>query len=114
LPSVQSAKVRALGLEALVDHIVYADEHATGGKPAIEPFLEVLRRLQTSPEHAVMVGDDRINDVEGARGAGMRTILLARHGRPSLDGGADVIVDHLSDVSHIAFELIAGRVAYAA
>ena len=48
-PSVQAGKVRALGLEALVDHVVYASEHAPGGKPAREPFVEVLRRLQVGP-----------------------------------------------------------------
>ncbi len=50
--TVQAGKVRALGLEALVDHVVYASEHAPGGKPAREPFLEVLRRLQTAPDRS--------------------------------------------------------------
>src|SRR5438093_2227006 len=31
LPHVQAAKIRALGLRALVDHIVYAEEYAEGG-----------------------------------------------------------------------------------
>ena len=66
-PSTQAAKVRALGLEALVDHVVYAGEHAPGGKPAREPFLEVLRRLHVAPREAVMVGDDAVNDIEGAQ-----------------------------------------------
>ena len=34
IPSAQAAKVRAFGLHDLVDHVIYADEHAPGGKPA--------------------------------------------------------------------------------
>jgi putative hydrolase of the HAD superfamily len=53
--AVQKKKVEVLGLAALIDHVVYASEHAPGGKPAREPFIEVLRRLQVAPHDAVMV-----------------------------------------------------------
>ena len=78
-PSVQAAKVRALGLHELVDHVLYADEHAPGGKPPRNRFSP-RSVLEVAPQNAVMVGDDRINDIEGARAVGMRTILLARRG----------------------------------
>ena len=114
LPSVQAAKVRALGLDALVDHVIYADEYAEGGKPAAEPFMEALRRLEVAPQNAVMVGDDRINDIEGARAVGMRAVLLTRAERPTHDGGADAVVSWLIDLPRIALDLVQHRMADAA
>jgi putative hydrolase of the HAD superfamily len=112
-PSIQAAKVRALSLEALVDHVVYASEHAPGGKPAREPFLETLSRLQAAPHEAVMVGDDPVNDIEGARALGMRTIFLARPGRPH-HAVADAMVRLLSDVPQVASVLLGLEMSHAA
>ena len=112
-PAVQSAKVRVLGLESLVDHVVYADDYAPGGKPLPEPFIEALRRLQVGPDEAVMVGDDPVNDIEGARALGIRTIVLARTARPHHDG-ADAVVRLLSEVPAVAAGLLLRRMAHAA
>jgi putative hydrolase of the HAD superfamily len=114
IPSVQAAKVRALGLHELVDHVLYADEHAPGGKPAADVFLAALNRLEVAPQNAVMVGDDRVNDIEGARAVGMRTILLARGERPQHDGGADLVVQELTDLPRVALNLVQDRTAHAA
>jgi putative hydrolase of the HAD superfamily len=113
-PSTQAAKVRALGLHDLVDHVVYAEEYAVGGKPAAEPFLAVLNRLEVGPQNAVMVGDHATNDIEGARAVGMRTVLLARDERPVHDGGADVVVNNLTRLPTLASTLVHNRMAHAA
>jgi putative hydrolase of the HAD superfamily len=112
-PSIQAEKVRALSLEALVDHVVYASEHAPGGKPAREPFLEALRRLKAAPHEAVMVGDDPVNDIEGARALGIRTIFIARAGRPH-HPGADATVHLLRDVPQVASALLGLEMSHAA
>jgi len=114
LPRAQAAKIRALGLATLVDHVVYADDYAVGGKPASQPFLETLRRLRVAPHQAVMVGNDSVNDIEGARAVGMRTVLLARGTRPANDGGADIVVKDLTDLVRIARHLAEREVADAA
>ena len=112
-PLIQAAKVRALELDAVVHHIVYANEHARGGKPAVEPFIEVLRRLQVAPHRAVMVGDDPVNDIDGARQVGIRTIFLAGARRaPQPD--ADAVVHLLSDVPRVAAALVGQGMAHAA
>jgi putative hydrolase of the HAD superfamily len=113
-PKAQAAKVRALGLSPLVDHVIFANDYAQGGKPAPEPFLEALRRLRVAPHHVVMVGDDSVNDIEGARAVGMRTVLLARGERPAANGGADIVVHNLRDLPRIALHLVNGAVADAA
>ena len=112
-PVVQKKKVDVLGLAALIDQVVYASEHAPGGKPAREPFIEVLRRLEVAPHDAVMVGDDPVNDVDGARAVGIRTICLARTGRSHHDG-ADAVVHALSDVPGAAAALFDRGMAHAA
>jgi putative hydrolase of the HAD superfamily len=114
LPATQAAKVRALRLTEFVDHVIYADEHIPGGKPAPEAFLAALKRLEATPQNAVMVGDDRVNDIEGARAVGMRTILLARGVRPAHDGGADAVVGDFGDVPRLALSLVQNRLANAA
>lgn len=113
-PSLQAAKVTALGLHDLVDHVIYADEHAPGGKPAADPFLAALKCLEVAPQNAVMVGDDHVNDIEGARAVGMRTILLARGDRPPHDGGADAVVSDLISLPRMALNLVQNRMAHAA
>lgn len=112
-PAIQKKKVDVLGLAALIDQVVYANEHAPGGKPAGQPFIEVLRRLQVAPHDAVMVGDDPVNDVDGARATGLRTIFLARTGRRRHDG-ADAVVHALSDVPAAAAALLDQGMAHAA
>jgi putative hydrolase of the HAD superfamily len=57
--------------------------HSAGvgaSKPDPRPFLVALERLGLPPEECVHVGDDAVNDVAGAAAAGLRAILLDRHG----------------------------------
>jgi putative hydrolase of the HAD superfamily len=107
LPRVQAAKVSALGLEGLVDAVVYAEEHG-GGKPNPGAFLEVLARLGASPSRAVFAGDDPERDMRGARLVGMKTVFLVRDSR-GLDrarANADVVVRNLADVPAAAERLL--------
>ena len=107
LPHVQAAKIRALGLRSLVDHIVYAEEYAEGGKPARGPFLEVLRRLGAPADQCVCVGDDPRNDIQGARAVGIRTIRVARPGvQPQAEDEADAVVHLVTDVPARAAALV--------
>jgi HAD superfamily hydrolase (TIGR01458 family) len=61
--------VRALEYAAGVDAVI-------AGKPASTFFLEVLADLGVSPEDTVMVGDDVMADVAGARRVGMDAVLV--------------------------------------
>jgi HAD superfamily hydrolase (TIGR01458 family) len=71
------------------------------GKPAPAYFDAALEMLDVRPERAAMVGDDVVNDVDGARAAGL-TGVLVRTGKfqpADLERGApDVVVDSLADV----------------
>jgi len=109
IPDVQARKVDALGLEPLVDCIVYARAHGSGaGKPDREPFMEALRRLEVTPDRAVFVGDDDYCDIFGASRVGMRTVLAAAWNTrpPGRPVRADTVVVSLRTVPQIAERLL--------
>lgn len=67
--------IRRLGIEALMDHHVYSCDVGFA-KPEREIFQIALERVGVRPSDAVMVGDDPISDIEGARSADLRAVLL--------------------------------------
>lgn len=115
LPEVQTRKVAALGLDPLVDAVVYAQEWGSGrGKPDPEPFEAIRGRLDTSSSATVFVGDDPWCDMYGARAAGMRTILMRRGGPHERASGADRVVVAVDEVLEAATGLTSREVAHAA
>jgi putative hydrolase of the HAD superfamily len=107
LPSVQFRKVAALGLTSLVDDIIYAEEHAPGGKPSAVSFRVALRSLELSAGQCICVGDDAARDIGGARSLGMATIRMARPGvtvDPAPD--ADVVIDSVRQLPAAAARLL--------
>jgi len=108
LPAVQASKVKALGIDGLVDTVVYADSFG-GGKPSPQAFLEVLSRLGADPANSVFAGDDPVRDIEGARAVGMRTVLVRRGSQNERDSGpsaADAVVRSLAEVPAVADRLV--------
>ncbi len=69
-----------LGLDRLVDFIVISAE-AGVRKPDPRIFEEALRRAGVAPTEALHVGDLPDEDVEGARRAGVRPVLIDRQKR---------------------------------
>lgn len=113
LPATQRGKVAALGLEARVDAVLYAEEHATGGKPSRAAFDAALAAVGVTADRAVFIGDDLVRDVHGARAAGLFTLRVAPKGARRTDGDADVIVA-LEEVPAAAGRLVKGSGAHAA
>jgi len=76
------------GLAPLLDGAV--SSAAVGeAKPAAAVFAQGLRVAEAAPDRALHVGDSLAADVEGARGAGVRALLLVRDGEPP-DGVAAI------------------------
>jgi putative hydrolase of the HAD superfamily len=107
LPSVQFRKVAALGITSLVDEVIYAEEHARGGKPSAAPFTAALRSLELEASQCVCVGDDAARDVRGARALGMPTVRLARPGA-AVDAAdeADAVIQSVRQLPEVASLLL--------
>jgi putative hydrolase of the HAD superfamily len=78
------------GLAELVDGAVASAEIGSA-KPDGAVFRAALDLVGAAPEHAWHVGDTPEADVEGARAAGLRPVLIARDGRVPAAPGVPVI-----------------------
>ncbi|WP_244428989.1 HAD family hydrolase [Corynebacterium halotolerans] len=77
--SMQTAKLERTGL--LLDGVVVlAATDLAAAKPQPEAYATALARLGAEAAGSVLIGDDWINDVVGARRAGMRGMYLVREG----------------------------------
>jgi putative hydrolase of the HAD superfamily len=72
------------GLDGLLDGTV-TSAGAGARKPDPEIFVSALELAGCRPDEALHVGDTEEEDVEGARAAGIRPLLMAREG-----GGGDI------------------------
>jgi putative hydrolase of the HAD superfamily len=81
----------SLGITQRVDAIVHSSL-AGSAKPDPAIFRAALARLGVAPADALHVGDDPLDDVAGARGAGLRAALVDRRGRaPAVPAGVPVL-----------------------
>jgi putative hydrolase of the HAD superfamily len=71
--------VERVGLDGLVDGTA-SSAVAGAPKPAPDVFRRALRIAGVGAGEAVHVGDSLEGDVQGARAAGLRAVLLQRHG----------------------------------
>jgi HAD superfamily hydrolase (TIGR01509 family) len=69
------------GLLELVDGVV-SSAAAGAAKPDPAIFEAGLRAAETDAARALFVGDSPERDIEGARAAGMRALLLRRDAEP--------------------------------
>lgn len=74
-------RLEQAGLLALVDGVLSSAEVGVA-KPAPAAFEAALERAGVGPAEALHAGDSLTNDVEGARAAGVRAVLVQREGDP--------------------------------
>lgn len=72
----QRGKLKAAGLERIT--VVVGSDTAGAPKPDPRPFLAGVALLGTAPGETLYVGDNPINDVQGAKAAGLPALLLDR------------------------------------
>ena len=87
-----------LGLQHTFDAVVTFDD-TRERKPSPAPFREVLKRLNVTPEHSLMIGDWAERDVVGGKSLGMKTVF-ARYGDTfdTQASGADYDVDDVLEL----------------
>ena len=76
-PDLQNRKLKALSLEDAFEECIICDlKDSAKCKPDPGAFLELAERLGIPSCEILYVGDNPLNDIEGARNAGMRTAWL--------------------------------------
>jgi FMN phosphatase YigB (HAD superfamily) len=73
---IQEEKLRAIGFESLVPHLLTSEE-AGAAKPDPLIFQWALHKTKQTARNVVMIGDNPVNDVAGACGAGIRAIYYS-------------------------------------
>jgi HAD superfamily hydrolase (TIGR01549 family) len=68
---------RELGIDSYIDVIVTSGEIGVD-KPNPPIFLAALKRAAVNAPEAILVGDQYKNDIVGARGVGMKALLIDR------------------------------------
>lgn len=82
LPGMKTMRLQRSGLLKYFKVVVVAGEDVREIKPSPVPFLKAAELLNAEPWEVVMVGDDPVNDVGGAKAAGLRAVLVDRsHGK---------------------------------
>ncbi len=67
-------------------------------KPDPRAFAALTNALSLPPERVLYVGDHRVNDMQGARRAGLRTCWLRRRQTDADREEADLVIDSLSEL----------------
>ncbi|MBE9608820.1 HAD family hydrolase [Chitinilyticum piscinae] len=106
---VQWRKIRALGLQSLIDVIVVTDD-IEAPKPSLLPFLIASQRLQCQVDECIYIADDASKDFFAPRQLGMRTLQVSRalqyplaRPAPSVDYEAEHCVASLADAASFIF-----------
>jgi len=74
-------------------------------KPHPDIFHEALERVKSSPEKAIMVGNNPFADIAGSRLVGMKTVLIVRHRIGKED--APVLPDYIVPSLYQVLDLLA-------
>jgi putative hydrolase of the HAD superfamily len=89
-------------LRQFFDEIVISGE-VGWAKPSPRIFQFALSAFELKAEECVFIGDDAEADIEGARGVGMKTILLSEKDPDCSD--ADAIIHHLTELPSVISEM---------
>jgi HAD superfamily hydrolase (TIGR01549 family) len=84
-------------LEGLISGAVSSSDHGYM-KPHPSIFTAALELIGVSAAEAVMVGDSLTHDIEGARGVGMRGVLVHRSDDPPPDGSDVPVIRSLAEL----------------
>ena len=78
----QRKKINALDIGKYF-HNIFISEEIGIAKPDPKAFIYVLKTLQSTPQHVVMIGDSLQNDIKPAKELGLHVYHLNRHHRPT-------------------------------
>jgi HAD superfamily hydrolase (TIGR01549 family) len=97
------ASLKATGLDRYFDAVVISGDLGVV-KPHPVPFLTILRALRVKPSQAVLVGDNWLGDMQGAKQAGMQAVFIRQWQTPEVFEPEahhiepDAVIQHLTDL----------------
>lgn len=95
--------LNVVGLARYFDAVVVSGDLGVV-KPHPVPFLTILRALKIKPHQAVLVGDNWLGDIQGAKNAGMYAILSDQWQTPERfapqdhHAQPDAVIHHLTEL----------------
>lgn len=89
---IQNRKLDVSGLRPLLDYVMISGDDNIQ-KPDPEAFRRVALRLGVHPNDCVYVGDNPVNDIQGAQGVGMQAVF-----RDIGFAKADASIPHIHDL----------------
>ena len=103
-----NADIRNMKISKYFSFSISAEE-VGAPKPNEEIFLAALRKTKVYNHEFVYVGDDMVNDIDGAKNVGMATIWKKNYGR-QLGGNTvpDKVIDRIDALPEAIEELISG------
>lgn len=99
-PSMKSQRISRLTFREFFSTVIIAGEDTVELKPSPIPFLKALDVLGVPNEQSVFVGDKPFADIDGAKAARMKTILVWRRDWKS-SVRADLTIRSLSELLEI-------------
>ncbi|MEM3526097.1 MAG: HAD-IIIA family hydrolase [Candidatus Jordarchaeaceae archaeon] len=106
-PGWKENRFKASGLSEFFDTYVVAGETTPEAKPSPQPFLEILRRLNISPEQAIHVGDSQETDIKGAKAAGIDAVWIDWHKNPKRNKyGAIAVAEGFSGLKTTLYKVL--------
>jgi putative hydrolase of the HAD superfamily len=98
----QMSNIVALGIKEFFDVLLISESECIK-KPNIQIFNRAIHYLKTSPKDCLFVGDHPINDIEGAKNAGMITVWKKDNQWEKVH--ADYTIDQLTEIVEIVEKL---------
>lgn len=101
-------EMRSLEILPLFDGVLFSSDWGMR-KPDVQFFRLLLERFQIDPKRAVMIGNDGITDIAGARAVGLATIYIHSNISPKEPmPPADYCLDHM-DLGEVGALLLGGK-----
>lgn len=100
-------RLTKLGIASFMSATVLSPE--TGWmKPYPTTYRDIVRRLRLEPSQVVMVGDDPVVDIAGARRAGLKTVWKRSHPDQTIDLKVqpDLVIDDIRQILPAVAELM--------
>ncbi|MHA1832612.1 MAG: HAD family hydrolase [Candidatus Baldrarchaeia archaeon] len=98
-------RLRWANIEDFPYCLITHGENMHAAKPHPEYFKEILRKCGARAHEVVMIGDDLLQDISGAKRVGIKTVLVKTGVKRSISVKPDFEVESIRDVPEILMQL---------